>query len=477
VTGEAALNEGMQGHDGLAAGADEPLLTADELIARAHRLYSAKQYVAAAELAGRAAKLRPQDDELWNAQGVFWRAGGRATEAVWCYRRALALAPENGGYWSNLGNALKDTKQIETAVVCQQRATELAPRNFEYRENLALALMAGNRHGEALAVFDEAQRLKPDLTGLRFNRAMAALHLGDYAGAWPDYEVRLPHRENPRTLPGERWHGQAYRGQRLLVTCEQGMGDAIWAARYFRHAKALGGDLIVECHEPLLPLIKRMPEVAGVLCLGDELPAADFHVYLCSLPGFFTREMASIPTEPYIAAPTDRAAKFEPAVQRAGDALRVGIVWSGNMQFIRNKDRAIPVQAFLQAFALPGVQLYSLQKGPRERDLKTLTKDAAIIDLAPLIENFVDTATAVSQLDLVIMTDSSVAHLCGAMGRPVWVLLGYVSFWLWLLDRGDSPWYPSMRLFRQRAWGDWGGAFDAATAELLRLSFEKRRGQ
>jgi hypothetical protein len=458
----------------VAAVPDELVMTPDELIARAHRLYQAKQYVAAAEQAGRAAQLRPDDAELWNTQGVFYRAGNRSTDAVWCYRRALALAPRNASYWSNLGNALKDTKQIESAIACQRRAIELAPRHCEYHENLAIALMAGNHHDAALPAFDEAFRLKPDATPIRFNRAMAALHLGDYAGAWPDYEVRLLHRDHPRTLPGEKWAGQPYAGKRLLVACEQGMGDAIWAARYFRHAKALGGELIVECHEHLLALFKRMPEVDGVLRLGEALPEVDFHVHLCSLPGFFTRDVASIPAEPYIAVPTDHVAKFAPAMERAGDALRVGIVWSGNLQFLRNKDRAIPLQAFVQAFTLPGVQLYSLQKGPLERDLKTLTKDAGIIDLAPLIDNFVDTAAAVSQLDLVIMTDSSTAHLCGAMGRPIWLLLGYVSFWLWLLDREDSPWYPSMRLFRQRAWGDWGGIFDAATAELLRMTFAKK---
>jgi tetratricopeptide (TPR) repeat protein len=477
MTSEASPSpaESMPGGNTAATAPDAVELTCEELIARAHRLYQVKQYAAAAEHAGRAARLHPDDPELWNAQGVFYRAGARSTEAVWSYRRALALAPRHAAYWSNLGNALKDTKQVEAAVACQRRAIELAPRHSEYHENLALALMAGNRHEEALAAFDEASRLRPDLTGIRFNRAMAALHLGDYGGAWPDYEVRLLHRDNPRPVPGERWAGQAYPEKRLLVVCEQGMGDALWAARYFRQAKALGGELIVECHEPLLPLIKRMPEVDEVLCLGETLPAADFHVYLCSLPGFFTRDIASIPAEPYIAVPTDRTGKFRPAMQQAGDALRVGIIWSGNMQFLRNKDRAIPLQAFVQAFALPGVRLYSLQKGPLERDLKTLTNDAGIIDLAPLIDDFVDTAAAVSQLDLVIMTDSSTAHLCGAMGRPIWLLLGYVSFWLWLLDRADSPWYPSMRLFRQRAWGDWGGIFDAATAELLRLSFAGKR--
>jgi Flp pilus assembly protein TadD len=477
MTGDAIASSAGSppSRDGAAAVPDELVLTADELIARAHRLYQAKQYAAAADHAGRAAKLRPDDPELWNAQGVFYRAGSRSTEAVWCYRRALALAPGNAAYWSNLGNALKDTKQVEAAVICQRHAIALAPHHAEYHENLALALMAGNRHAEAVVALDEAHRLRPDLTATHFNRAMATLHLGDYARAWPDYEVRLLHRDHPRALPGEQWMGQPYPGKRLLVACEQGLGDAIWAARYFGHVRALGGELIVECHEPLLPLWRRRPEIDRVLRLGDPLPEADLHCHLCSLPGFFTRDFASIPTEPYIAAPADRLAKFAPAMGRAGDDLRVGIVWSGNPQFIRNKDRAVPLQAFVQAFALPGVQLYSLQKGPYEKDLRSLTKESPIIDLAPLIDDYVDTAAAVSQLDLVIMTDSSVAHLCGAMGRPVWLLLAYGSFWLWLLERSDSPWYPSMRLFRQRAWGDWGGVFDAATAELLRLSFAADR--
>jgi ADP-heptose:LPS heptosyltransferase len=133
------------------------------------------------------------------------------------------------------------------------------------------------------------------------------------------------------------------------------------------------------------------------------------------------------------------------------------------------------VKAFLQAFALPGVQLYSLQKGTLERDLKSLSKDAPIIGLAPLIEDFADSAAAIAQLDLVIMTDTAIAHLCGALGKPVWLLLSYGSFWLWLLDRPDSPWYPSMQLFRQHAWGDCGSAFDAAAAELLRWSLAAER--
>lgn len=227
---------------------------------------------------------------------MFQRAGRKSSDAVWSYRRALALAPDNPAYWSNLGNALKDTKQIEAAVACQRRAIELVPDRAEYHENLALALMVGNRHGEALPALDEALRLKPDLSAIRFTRAMARLHLGDYAGGWTDYETRLLHRDNPRDLPGRRWKGERYDGKRLLVACEQGMGDAIWAARYFRQAKALGGELIVECHEHLLPLWQRRPEIDRVFRLGDPVPEADLHCYLCSLPGLFTRDLAAIPS-------------------------------------------------------------------------------------------------------------------------------------------------------------------------------------
>jgi hypothetical protein len=254
------------------------------------------------------------------------------------------------------------------------------------------------------------------------------------------------------------------------VTCEQGHGDAIWAARYFSSAKALGGKLIVECHAGLVSLFSAMPEVDGVVALDAPLPHADYYCPTCSLAGIFTPSIDGIPSKPYLSAPNSRLAKFSPVMARAGRALRVGIVWSGNQAFLKNTDRAAPLKAFMQAFAHPGVQLYSLQKGPLEKDLRALPPGAPIIDLAPFIDDFADSAAVLSQLDLVIMTDSSIAHLSGALGKPIWVLLSYEAFWLWLFDRGDSPWYPSMRLFRQKAWGDWGGVFDAASAALLELA-------
>jgi tetratricopeptide (TPR) repeat protein len=441
------------------------------LMSQARKFYFSKEYVKAAEIVGQAIALAPEDPDLWNTRGVFLRAGARSAEAVWNYRQGLARQPGNAGFWSNLGNALTDLKQLETAAACHSHAIALQPGNAEFHRNLAHALIIARRHREALEALSHALHIAPDNISARFDRSMAYLHLGEYARGWADYEVR--HQNSMRALPGRTWRGQPYPGRRLVIISEQGHGDAIWSARYFRRAKALGGELVVECHEGLVPLFSAMPEIDSVVAYGNPVPPADYHCYVCSLAGIFTPDMATIPSAPYISTPRDRVEKFAAPMARAGGAVRVGIIWSGNLSFGRNKDRAAPLRAFMQAFAHPGVQLYSLQKGPLEKDLLTLSKDAPIIDLAPLLDDFADAAAAVAELDLVIMTDSAVAHLCGAMGRPVWVLLSYEAFWLWLLDRNDSPWYPSMRFFRQQAWGDWGGVFDAASAALLRLALAR----
>jgi hypothetical protein len=169
-------------------------------------------------------------------------------------------------------------------------------------------------------------------------------------------------------------------------------------------------------------------------------------------------------------------AKFNDVLGQAGDQLKVGIVWSGSVTFGKNQRRAQHLTPFFQAFALPGVQLYSLQKGPPARELDALPRGRSIIDLDPYLDDFADTAAVVAQLDLVIMTDSAVAHLAGGLGRPVWVLLGHNAHWLWLVDRDDSLWYPSMRLFRPRAEGDWDRVFDQASAQLTTLCEAKRIG-
>jgi len=437
-----------------------------EVLGHIGALHKAKRFSEAVSVAERSLARHSNDATLWNARGVCLRSENRLNDAIHSYRTALEISPHDAVIWSNLGNALKDAKQIRSAVVCHRRAVQLAPQTAGYHYNLGIALMNGGRLEDALRSFDRALALAND-PKIRWDRAHACLHLGDFRRGWPDYESRFSLGVLPdRNVEGETWAGQSYAGKRLLVLSEQGFGDTIWAARYFTQAKALGGELVVECRPELAPLIRAMPAVDRVVVSGDTLPAAEYKCHVCSLPGLFTPDVASIPRAPYLSAPTGHGAGIGP-LATSTLKLRVGIVWSGSTTFAGNGERAVSLDAFLRAFALPQVQLYSLQKGSPRAQLQSRAGKVPVVDLADDLNDFQDTAAAVSRLDLVIMTDSAVAHLCGALGRPVWVLLNFVPYWLWRAMGRDTPWYPSMRLFRPKSWNDWDSVFDAASAELL----------
>lgn len=438
----------------------------------ASRLHDAGDFATAEKLLRDAIARDPANVSLRNARGVMFAAMKRHLDAVWCYRDALACNPAAIGVWTNLGNALTQLNHLKSAISCHRRAialsNELDPLLYH---NLGNSLSEARQYGEAVLAFTQAIEVKPDYHMARWDRALAYLYLGNYRQGWADYEIRKVTGQLPaRALPGEEWNGQPYPGKRLLLVSEQGFGDMLWVARYLPRVKALGGELAIECRPELIPLIDNMGVADRLIPRGVALPTTDMHCYICSLPGFFTPDLGSIPNLPYLLPPRERIQKFASLFAQARGRLKVGIVWSGSVTFGKNHRRAQQLMKFFQAFALPGVQLYSLQKGPSTKQLKSLPRGGPIIDLDPHLEDFADTAAAVTQLDLVIMTDSAVAHLGGALGTPVWVLLGYNAHWLWLLDRADSPWYPSLRLFRPRAEGDWDHVFDSAAAELLRFA-------
>jgi tetratricopeptide (TPR) repeat protein len=449
----------------------EGYLASIEAFRQAAALHDAGKFIEAESLLADAIARDPANADLRNARGVMFAAMGRHLDAVWCYRDAVACNPSASGVWTNLGNALTQLKHLKGAVTCHQRAIALSTESSSLLySNLGTSLAEAGRHGEAVIAFTRALEIDPNRHMARWDRARSYLYLGNYRQGWIDYDIRrITGQLPPRELPGENWDGRPYPGKRLVLVVEQGFGDTLWVARYLPRVKALGGELIIECQEELIPLIKAMG-VADALIPRGPFPPADFYCYLCSLPGLFTPDFASIPSSPFIAAPRERLSKFQPLIEQAGGRLKVGVVWSGSVTFKRNHERAQPLMRFFQAFALPGVQLFGLQKGPREEELRALPRGGPIIDLAPHIEDFADTAAAIEQLDLIIMTDSAVAHLAGAMGKPAWVLLGHVAHWLWLLDRTDSPWYPSIRLFRPRAEGDWDYVFDSASVELMKLA-------
>jgi Flp pilus assembly protein TadD len=441
-----------------------------EAFRQAKVLHDAGKYAEAEVLLRDAIVRDPNNSDLRNARGVMFAAMSRHLDALWCYRDALALAPRAPGIWTNLGNALTQLKHLKGAVACHRRAIEMSGGDALLHHNLGTSLAAASRHGEAVIAFTRALELKPDYHMAQWDRGRSYLYLGNYRRGWVDYEARKITGQLPaRELPGVAWTGEPYAGKRLVLLVEQGFGDTLWVARYLPQVKALGGELVIECQREVLPLIDSVGVGDKLVPRGEKLPDADLHCYLCSLPGLFTPDLASIPTSPYLVAPGERMGKFRAKLDRAGGRLKIGIVWSGSITFKKNHERAQPLIRFFQAFALPGVQLYGLQKGPREKELSALPRGGPIIDLGANLADFADTAAAIAQLDLVIMTDSAVAHLAGAMGKRVWLLLGHVAHWLWLLERADSPWYPSIRLFRPRAEGDWDYVFDSASVELMQL--------
>lgn len=454
------------------ADSTKPATSSKAAFEQASGLHAAGKFAEAEALLRDAIATDPGNVNLRNARGVMFAAMNRHLDAVWCYRDALAYDNAATGVWTNLGNALTQLNHLSSAIFCHRRAIAISQgEDALLHHNLGTSLAEAGQHGEAVISFSNALKIDPSYHTARWDRGLSYLYLGNYAQGWPDYEIRKVTGQLPvRQLPGQEWDGKPYAGRRLLLVSEQGFGDMLWVARYFAQVKALGGELIIECRPELLSLISDMGVADQLIPRGSPLPPADLNCYLCSLPGFFTPSLSSISNRPYISPSADRVEKFAGLVAKGTGRLNVGIVWSGSVTFGKNHRRAQRLLSFFQACAIPRVQLYSLQKGDPTRQLTSLPRGGPIIDLAPYLNDFADTAAAVAQLDLIIMTDSAVAHLAGALGKPVWVLLGHNAHWLWLLDRTDCPWYPSVKLFRPRAEGEWDHVFDSVSAELMCLA-------
>ncbi len=446
----------------------DPHPSPETVIADAARLHQEGRGEAARAPLQRAMATHPNHAALHNALGVAHATAGSFDLAWRCYMQAARLAPEEAGIWTNAGNAATRLGRHATALACHRVALERAPLDGGFHYNLGIALAAAGQHPQAVGAFTRALQLLPNHRMARWDRALSLLALGNYPAGFADYESRLANALVPaRELPGQRWDGTPYAGKHLLILAEQGFGDMIWVARYLPMAKALGGKLTVECRRPLVRLIESQGIADRVLCNGDPLPNADLHIHQGSLPGLFTADAAAIPSTPYL---TVQASWCQAARARLGSPdgqLRVGIVWSGSAAFARNDQRAQPLSRFIAAFALPNVRLYSLQLGPQQ-DERTASDE--IIDLAPDIRDFADTAGLIAELDLIVMTDTAVAHLAGALGKPVWLLVGPNPHFLW---HKTSLWYPSIRVFACRHENDWAHPFDEATSAMLEMALRK----
>jgi tetratricopeptide (TPR) repeat protein len=426
----------------------------------------------AADSYQRALALRPGWAEAHFGLGNALCGLGRLEEAVAAYRRAVQLRPDYGEAHANLGVALRDAGRPAEAEASYHEAVRLRPQMAEAHNGLGTALLDQDRLAEAADCFHRALQLRPDDALFHFNRAIACLPLGDFENGLAEFEWRFQRPDwHCRSSPVPRWDGSSLSGRTLLMYAEGGLGDTIQFVRYARLAQEQGARVIVECQRPLVRLLARCPGIDHLVAYGDALPPHDVQAPMLSLPYCFRTRLDTIPAnmpclwaDPALVEPWRRE-----LAELAG--FKIGIAWQGSEDGNR-AGRSFPLAEFAPLAAVPGVRLVSLQKGPGSEQVGAVAGHWPLTDLGPRLDEtggaFLDTAAVMMNLDLIVTSDTSIAHLAGALGVPVWLALTKNPEWRWLLEREDTPWYPTMRLFRQKRRGEWGPVFQRIAEAVQR---------
>jgi len=425
-----------------------------------------------------AIRFDPDSAEALNCLGKALKSQGRFEEAIKMYNQALRLKPDYTTAYFNLGNALKAVGRLDQATEKYGQVLRLKPDHVEAYNNLGNTLREQGRPDEAIENFNQALLLNPDYPEANLNRAICHLLKGDFAEGWEGYEWRLrkAHWKPGYDYDVPLWNGSSFIGKRLLVQDEQGIGDSLQFIRYLPMVKSRGGMVIFEAMEPLMGLLEGFHGIDQLVSRSsDAAPTSecDLYIPLLSLPGVFETTAETIPADvPYLFVDSRKVEYWRPRL--AGEGFKVGLVWSGNPMHPNDRNRSCPLERFAPLAEVPNVQLYGLQKDEAAAaQVKGLPENMAVTNLGQHFRDFTDTAGVIENLDLLISVDTSVVHLAGAMGKPVWVLLALsMPDWRWLLDREDSPWYPTMRLFRQQKQRDWDVVI-RRVAEELRMLMER----
>jgi tetratricopeptide (TPR) repeat protein len=417
----------------------------------------------------RAIALKPDNADAFNNRGNLHKQFGENEQALQDYEKATTLKPDYPQAFYNYGTTLCDLRRFDAALTQFARAIALRSDYAEAFYNRGTALMALRRIDDALADFAQALALKPDYPEAAWNRGLCNLLVGRWREGWPDYERRWETDQTPphwHAYGRPQWAGQEHiRGKTLLLHSEQGHGDTIMAARFVRPLIERGARVILDAPAALAPLLERIDGVT-LTRPGEPAPAFDLYCPLMSLPRALDVTLETLrPEAAYLTAPPAHVEKWRERLRRS-QGLKVGINWAGNPTFRHDETRSIGLARMLPLLAQSGVQFFALQKDMRDGDAEILGSEPRISALGSQIETFADTAAIISQLDLVISSDTSVVHLAGALGKQVWILLQFVPDWRWLLGRDDSPWYPTARLFRQTEFGGWSGVIEKVSAEL-----------
>jgi Tfp pilus assembly protein PilF len=432
----------------------------------------------------RAVELDPRSAEARWKLGAVQRERGHPEAAETTLRAALAIAPNNLEALLNLGTTLCALDRPAEALEFVARAAEIAPGAAIVHANAGFTLAQCGREQQAVAAYARAVELRPDYAEARWNMAQLLLGLGRYAEGWPLFEARWQLAKYARQRPAvasPQWAGEELRGKRLFVHSEQGFGDTMQFLRYVELAAERGAEVVLHVRPELRNIAATVHGIARLGVLGEPVPECDYACPVMSLARVFGTSLETIPRNiPYLAASDAAVAAWQRRLDRDA-ALNVGLVWASGISSSLGKGfvesavaRSLPLAALAGLGSVRGARFYSLQKGPPAAEALAPPAGLRLRDWSAELRDFVDTAALVRALDLVVTVDTSIAHLAGALAKPVWVLVNVPSSWRWLRDREDSPWYPTMRLFRQAAPGDWGAPVSAVGAALAELAARSR---
>ncbi|HEY4330776.1 MAG TPA: tetratricopeptide repeat-containing glycosyltransferase family protein, partial [Phycisphaerae bacterium] len=422
--------------------------------------------------------IRPDDVQALNALGNALVNAKQPEEAISFLQHALRLLPGDVRLHSNLGLAYADCGRFEQAEQSFHAALALDTMSVASHNNLACLHIMLGRHREALTCLEIALILDPKHLGARRNRALAHLALGEFELGWPDYDwCAFGVAQPPDPYP--RWNGQPISGKRILLTANQGLGDTLHFIRYAPMLKSLGTHTLLEAPGPLLEVLSGAPGIDEIIPKGDSIPAADLSVPVMALARLFNTTLETIPASvPYLAASPDLIAawreRLAPLLHHPRKFL-VGLCWQGNPHHQWDQFRSLPLSLLEALTQIPNVQFVSLQRGPGIEQIpsfQALTNNALTVPTSgsqSSPRDLADSAAIMSLLDLIITVDTATAHLAGALARPTWVLLSQTADWRWMTGRPDSPWYPSLRLFRQKNAGDWTYPIDQMAGRLRML--------
>jgi tetratricopeptide (TPR) repeat protein len=416
--------------------------------------------------------LMPHHAQASLNRGLALAALGRHQDAVADFEAVLAISAANPAAHYNYGISLFSLGRYAEAVAAYDRALSIAPDHVKAWNNRGLALQALNRFGAALASYSKALELQKDYADAHFNQALALLTVGDFRRGFEEYEWRWRRTGMPAHGRGRPlWLGEyPLQGRTILLHAEQGLGDTIQFVRYVPLLARTGAKIVLEVQPQLKALLGQTDGVCAVVARGEPLPSFDVHCPLGSLPLALKTEPATIPTEvPYLRADDAHIAKWSPRLRALGRP-RVAVAWSGNVQHVNDRNRSIPLSDLAPLWSVGSVRFLAIQRDLRSGDAELLAAEPRVTQIGSELDDFADTAAMLALVDLVITVDTSVAHLAGAMGRPVWILVPFSPDWRWTLSGDSSRWYATARLFRQPSLGDWDSVIERLRSELQGFS-------